>query len=304
MTSLDLTNDPAAICLGLGSNLGDRMGNLGLAVERLSGKLFIKKLSSVYETDPVGYEEQPLFLNAVVSAETELAPLELLKFIKGIESDMGREDSFRNAPRVIDIDILFYGDLVIQTPDITIPHAGAAKRTFVLVPLVEVCSQLIHPVSQRSISDLLAEAGGLDRVRLVGGFELEGSGPVALAGGNMYEVSVRQHFDAAHYLKGYGGRCEGLHGHRFEVVVAVESEKLNDIGIAFDFTELKGHLSEILKGFDHVCLNEISPFDGVNPSSENIAATIHQELVERLIGVVISRVEVWESPESRVVYTP
>ena len=120
----------------------------------------------------------------------------------------------------------------------------------------------------------------------------------------MYEVSVTQHFDAAHYLRGYGGRCEQLHGHRFEVAVTVRAEKLNNIGIAFDFAELKKHLAEVLKRFDHVCLNDIAPFDNVNPSSENIATTVCGELTGRLGGMVISRVEVWESPESRVTYTP
>ena len=120
----------------------------------------------------------------------------------------------------------------------------------------------------------------------------------------MYQVSVRQHFDAAHYLRGYGGKCEELHGHRFEVVVSVEAKKLNEIGIAFDFVELKKYLGEILKRFDHVCLNDVLPFDSINPSSENIAATVYKELVGRLSGVVISQVEVWESPESIITYIP
>jgi 6-pyruvoyltetrahydropterin/6-carboxytetrahydropterin synthase len=120
----------------------------------------------------------------------------------------------------------------------------------------------------------------------------------------MYQVSVRKHFDAAHYLRGYRGKCEEIHGHRFEVVVCVEAEGLNDIGIAFDFAELKKHLGEILERFDHVCLNDIPPFDSINPSSENIARTIYEALIGELSGVVISRVEVWESPESRVAYIP
>jgi 6-pyruvoyltetrahydropterin/6-carboxytetrahydropterin synthase len=120
----------------------------------------------------------------------------------------------------------------------------------------------------------------------------------------MYEVSVRQHFDAAHYLRGYGGRCEELHGHRFEVVVSVRTQVLNDIGIALDFTQLKGSLNEILARFDHVCLNDITPFDTINPSSENIATTVYNELAGKLRGVDISRVEVWESPESWVTYVP
>jgi 6-pyruvoyltetrahydropterin/6-carboxytetrahydropterin synthase len=120
----------------------------------------------------------------------------------------------------------------------------------------------------------------------------------------MYQVSVRQHFDAAHYLRNYGGKCEALHGHRFEVMVSVEAKKLNQIGIAYDFVELKRHMGEVLKRFDHVCLNDIKPFDKINPSSENIAETIYKELKKRTRGVIISQIEVWESPESRVTYTP
>lgn len=120
----------------------------------------------------------------------------------------------------------------------------------------------------------------------------------------MYQVSVRKHFDAAHYLRGYGGKCEEVHGHRFEVAVTIEAEGLNEIGIAFDFTELKKHLGAIIESYDHVCLNDIAPFDNINPSSENIARTVYDELTSRLTGVVVSSVEVWESPESRAVYKP
>ena len=120
----------------------------------------------------------------------------------------------------------------------------------------------------------------------------------------MYQVSVKQHFDAAHHLKGYGGKCEKLHGHRFEVVVTVETETLDSIGIAFDFVELRKHVGNIISRFDHIYLNDISPFDAINPSSENIATTIYQELAGKLKGVNISKVEVWESPESRAAYIP
>ncbi|MBE0480523.1 MAG: 6-carboxytetrahydropterin synthase QueD [Dehalococcoidia bacterium] len=120
----------------------------------------------------------------------------------------------------------------------------------------------------------------------------------------MYEISVKKHFDAAHYLRGYQGKCESVHGHRFEVVVSIQSEGLNEIGIAFDFTDLKARLGEILKRFDHVCLNDIPPFDEINPSSENIARTVHEELVGKVTGVRITCVEVWESPESRAAYVP
>lgn len=120
----------------------------------------------------------------------------------------------------------------------------------------------------------------------------------------MYRVTVQQHFDAAHYLRGYQGKCEQVHGHRFEVVVSVEVQGLNDIGIAFDFVELKRQLGQVLDDFDHRCLNDVAPFDRINPSSENIARDIYQRLSALLPRVTLSSVEVWESPESRVTYTP
>ena len=122
----------------------------------------------------------------------------------------------------------------------------------------------------------------------------------------MYQVSIEQHFDAAHFLRGYQGKCEALHGHRFRVVARVKSSRVDDIGIAYDFTVLKQHLGDILSRFDHTCLNEVSPFDKINPSSENMAATIYDELKLKLAGAPasISCVEVWESPQSGVAYSP
>jgi len=122
----------------------------------------------------------------------------------------------------------------------------------------------------------------------------------------VYEVSVEQEFDAAHYLRGYGGKCEALHGHRYRVVVKVKTAQLNDIGLAYDFSELKRHLGDILARFDHTCINDVPPFDQINASSENIARTIYQELQPKLADapVSISGIEVWESPQSRVTYIP
>ena len=122
----------------------------------------------------------------------------------------------------------------------------------------------------------------------------------------MYQVSVEQHFDAAHFLRGYHGKCEALHGHRFRVVVRVNASKVNDIGIAYDFAELKRHLTDILTKFDHTCLNDMPPFDKINPSSENIASAIYDELQPKLVGTPgsISCVEVWESPQTGVSYSP
>jgi 6-pyruvoyltetrahydropterin/6-carboxytetrahydropterin synthase len=120
----------------------------------------------------------------------------------------------------------------------------------------------------------------------------------------MYKICIEQHFDAAHALRGYKGKCEALHGHRFRVVVKVNVSTLDDIGLAYDFTQLKDRLKVILKRFDHTNLNEVFPFVKINPSSENIASTIYNELKTDLndASVKLDIVEVWESPNSWVEY--
>ncbi|MDD3677677.1 MAG: 6-carboxytetrahydropterin synthase QueD [Dehalococcoidales bacterium] len=120
----------------------------------------------------------------------------------------------------------------------------------------------------------------------------------------MYKLSVEEHFDAAHALRGYKGKCENLHGHRFVVKVKVTSSQLDDIGLAFDFTELKRILKEVLSRFDHTNLDETPPFDKINPSSENIARTVYEAMKIELkdAPVKLSGVKVWESPESAVEY--
>ena len=122
----------------------------------------------------------------------------------------------------------------------------------------------------------------------------------------MYRISVEQHFDAAHALRGYKGKCEALHGHRFRVVAKIEAPGLDDIGLAYDFTELKAHLSEAIAPFDHTNLNDVPPFDKINPSSENIAAAVYKELKSKLSEdkVSLTAVEVWESPHTGVSYSP
>lgn len=118
----------------------------------------------------------------------------------------------------------------------------------------------------------------------------------------MYEVSVREHFDAAHALRGYRGKCENLHGHRFDVVVTVRVDRLDDIGLAYDFSDIKRHLREVLARFDHTSLNDIGPFDRINPSSENIASTVYEELRKRKLPVF--SVKICESPDSCVTFVP
>ncbi|MCJ7618953.1 MAG: 6-carboxytetrahydropterin synthase QueD [Anaerolineae bacterium] len=119
----------------------------------------------------------------------------------------------------------------------------------------------------------------------------------------MYEVRVKRHFDAAHALRGYKGKCETTHGHRYEVVVCVESEALDEMGLAYDFTELKRVLDSVIERFDHTYLNELRPFDEKNPSSENIARVVYEELEGRIAGARLGSVEVWESPDAWVTYS-
>jgi 6-pyruvoyltetrahydropterin/6-carboxytetrahydropterin synthase len=122
----------------------------------------------------------------------------------------------------------------------------------------------------------------------------------------MYEIVVEQHFEAAHFLRGYQGKCENIHGHRYSVIVRLKAERLNDIGLAYDFTELKRHLKGILARFDHTSLNDIPPFDKINPSAENIATTLFEELKTKLADepVTVSAVEIWENPQQGVKFSP
>ncbi len=122
----------------------------------------------------------------------------------------------------------------------------------------------------------------------------------------MYQLFVEEHFDAAHYLPNYRGKCENLHGHRFKVIARLEAAGLDETGIAYDFAQLKQHLREVLSRFDHTCLNEVTPLDRIGPSSENIAVTIYDALQPRFAQspVELVSIEVWESPTSGVTYSP
>ena len=156
--------EPAIVYLGLGSNLGNRQDNLDKALDFLSQRLQIAKVSSVYDTEPIGDIEQPHFLNLVCQAQTKLAPTELLALIKGIESKLGRTPGKPNASRPIDIDILLYDDQVIDTPELVIPHPRLTERAFALIPLAEIVPDLVHPVSGKTIKELLPSVSGAQGV--------------------------------------------------------------------------------------------------------------------------------------------
>ena len=142
------------VYLALGSNMGNRAANLKEAISSLAPQMEVKAKSAVYETDPWGFKEQEKFLNQVVRVETYLKPEQLIKHLKRLEVALGRKESFPNGPRLIDIDILFYDDLVLYSPALTIPHPHLHERAFVLVPLMDIASDLVHPVKKKSIREL------------------------------------------------------------------------------------------------------------------------------------------------------
>jgi 2-amino-4-hydroxy-6-hydroxymethyldihydropteridine diphosphokinase len=144
----------ACIYLSLGSNLGDRLANLQKARDEIEPKIHLIDQSPVYETEPWGYSDQPLFLNQVVKAETDLEPFDLLAFLKDTEVHIGRRETFRFGPRLIDLDILFYDDLSMETPSLTIPHPRMKERAFIIMPLADIAPDLVHPSLGKTINQL------------------------------------------------------------------------------------------------------------------------------------------------------
>ena len=159
--------DGVTAYLGLGSNVGDREGQLRNAISRIAalGTCRLLRVSPVYETEPREYADQDDFLNCVCEIETALAPRALLDAVKSVEREMGRTPSERSRPRIIDIDILLFGSVEISEKSLVIPHPQLAKRRFVLVPLCELAPELRHPVLGGTINDLLAVCPDMGRVR-------------------------------------------------------------------------------------------------------------------------------------------
>ncbi len=143
------------VYLALGSNLGNRLANLNAAIDNFSPQMRVMKKSDVYETPPWGFTDQPAFLNQAVKAETYMQPAPLLHHLKRLEVALGRKPGFQNGPRLLDLDILFYDDAILDSPALKLPHPRMHERAFVLVPLADLEPDLIHPVLNTSVSDLL-----------------------------------------------------------------------------------------------------------------------------------------------------
>ena len=158
------------VYLSLGSNLGDRAKSLRDAIAALGSMgVRVVHVSSMYETEPVDYLDQPWFLNCAVEAETELAALDLLRAVRGIEAQMGSKKLVAKGPRLIDIDILLYGNEIIDTPELQVPHPSMHLRRFVLEPLAQIAPNAKHPVSRLSVSELLTRTPDKSAVRVAAG---------------------------------------------------------------------------------------------------------------------------------------
>jgi 2-amino-4-hydroxy-6-hydroxymethyldihydropteridine diphosphokinase len=157
---------PEIVYLSLGSNVGDREAQLREAIRRLKSVGRVQFVSPIYESEPVDFIAQPLFLNCVVAVETSSTPAHLIQQALAIEKAMGRERTQKKGPRTIDLDILLFGNEVVDTPELTIPHPAMERRRFVLQPLAEIAPEARHPLSGKSVRELLEELPAGQSIRL------------------------------------------------------------------------------------------------------------------------------------------
>ena len=160
--------DPVTVYLSLGSNLGRREDNLRRAIGLLRRYVRPRRASSVYETAPWGFPQQPHFLNCILEAAATLAPHRVLSSVKSVEREMGRQPGVRYGPRLIDVDILFYGGQTLEYPDLQIPHPRLHQRAFVLVPLTDLAPELSHPTLTLTVAQLAEVVAGKGGVELWG----------------------------------------------------------------------------------------------------------------------------------------
>jgi 2-amino-4-hydroxy-6-hydroxymethyldihydropteridine diphosphokinase len=173
----------ATVYLGLGANVGDRLANLRMALARLQTLARLEEVSSLYETQPQGVSDQPLFFNAVCRVTTGLEPQALLRFLKNLEWEIGRRPGGQTwGPRPIDLDILLYDDRVVAAPELKVPHPRLAERAFVLVPLAELAPELRHPLLEKTMKELLASVGEKGAKRIAPGGWEKGEGNEGTAG--------------------------------------------------------------------------------------------------------------------------
>ena len=157
---------PVTAYLGLGSNLGNREENLRKGLRLIGGLLELVSVSSIYETEPWGYTDQPKFLNLACQVRMTMTAQELFTAATQVEQEVGRRPTFHYGPRVLDIDVLFYGDEQIATPELTVPHPSMPERAFVLMPMAEIAPSHVHPGLKRTVTELLERVAGVDGVRL------------------------------------------------------------------------------------------------------------------------------------------
>lgn len=153
------------VFLSLGSNLGDRAGYIRKALDELASEgIEVRRVSSFYRTEPVDYKQQPWFINCVAEVATQLLPLQLLSAVQRVERSLGRRRSLNKGPRKIDIDILLYENVVVHSAALNIPHPSMAERRFVLVPLRELDAGLRHPITERTVTEMLSETADTSQV--------------------------------------------------------------------------------------------------------------------------------------------